>query len=100
MDFGVPMINNYNVYQLNLVTNATQINDSTLQNITNGLRSNLEGNLAALITETYKRLKQPFTEMKTNLLDPIDDIIEQINDLDKLLTDYRISTEMNTHFFM
>ena len=99
-EIGVPVINNYNVYQLNLVKNATEINDSTLQNITNGLQNNLEENMAALITETYKRLVQPFTEMKTNLLDPVDDILEQINDLEELLAEYRMSTKMNTHFFM
>ena len=100
LGFSLPVINNYNVYQLNLVRNATQINDTTLQNITEGLQNNLEGNLVALITETYKRLEQPFTEMKTNLLDPVDDILEQINDLDELLTEYKMSTKMNTHFFM
>ena len=79
LGFSVPVINNYNVYQLNLVRNATQINDTILQDITNGLQNNLKENMAALITETYKRLKQPFTEMKTNLLDPVHDILEQIN---------------------
>ena len=99
--FSVPVINSYNVYQLNLVTNATRmINDTILHNITNGLQINLKENMAALITETYKRLKQPFTEMKTNLLDPVDDMLEQINDLDELLTEYKMSTKMNTNFFM
>ena len=100
LGFSVPVLNNYNVYQLNLVKNAIQINETILQNITKGLQNNLEENMAALITETYKRLKQPFTEMKTNLLDPVDDMLEQINDLDELLTEYKMSTKMNTHFFM
>ena len=100
LGFNVPVINNYNVYQLNLVTNAIQINDTILQNITSELLNNRKENMAPLITETYKRLKQPFTEMKTNLLDPVHEILEQMNDLDELLTEYKMSTKMNTHFFM
>ena len=100
LDLELPVINNYNVYQLNLVRNATLINDTILQYFTNGLQSKLEENMAALITETYERLIKPFTEMKTNLLDPVDDMLEQINDLDELLTEYKMSTKMNTHFFM
>ena len=98
--FNLPVINNHNVYQLNIVRNSTQINDTTLQGITNGLHNNLEEKMAALITETYARLEQPFIEMKTNLLDPIGDMLEQINDLDEVLTEYIMSTKMNTHFFM
>ena len=101
LGFRVPVINNYNVYQLNLVKNATRmINDTILQNITNGLQNNLEENMVALITETYKRLMQPFIEMKTNVLDPVDDMLEQINDLGYLLMEYKMSTKMNTNFFM
>ena len=48
--FKLPVINNYNVYQLNLVRNATDINDTILQNITNGLQTNLEDNMMDLIT--------------------------------------------------
>ena len=76
------------------------INDTALQNITNGLKNNLEDNMMALITETYTRLIQPFTEMKTTLLDPVDDILEQIDDLSELLMEYKVSTKMNTNFFM
>ena len=53
--------------------------------------------MAALITETYTRLMQPFAEMKMNLLDPVDRLLEQINDLSELLDEYRMSTKMNTH---
>ena len=100
LGFSYPVINNYNVYQLNLVKNATQINDTILQDIIEGLQNNLEENMAALITETYQRLMQPFTEMKTNLLDPIDDMLEKISVLGIFLAEYRMSTMMNTNFFM
>ena len=98
--FSVPVINRYNVYQLNLVTNATRmINDTILHNITNGLQINLEENMAALITETYNRLKQIFAEMKTNLLDPVDDMLEQVNDLDEL--PYRVqNVNQDEHAFL
>ena len=100
LGFSYPVINNYNVYQLNLVKNATRINDTILQDIAEGLQNNLDENMAALITETYKRLKQPFTEMKTNLLDPVDDMLEKINVLGIFLAEYRMSTMMNSNFFM
>ena len=99
-ELSLPVINNYNVYKLNLVKNAAKINDTTLQNITNGLQNNLEDNMMDLITETYTRLIQPFTEMKISLLDPVDDVIEQINDLSEFLLEYKMSTKMNTNFFM
>ena len=99
-ELSLPVINYYNVYQLNLVKKATEINDTILQNITNGLKNNLEENMMALIRETYTRLIQPFTEMKTRLLDPVDDMLEQIDDLSELFMEYKMSTKMNTNFFM
>ena len=100
LKLDLPVINYNNVYQLNLVKNAAQINDTILQNITNGLENNLEENMAALITETYQRLIQPFTDMETNLLDPVEDMLEQIKDLDESLMEYKLSNKMNTNFFM
>ena len=56
--------------------------------------------MAALITVTYQRLIQPFTDMKTNLLDPLDEMLKNINDLSELLAEYKTLTKMNIDFFM
>ena len=95
-----PVINGYKIYQLNLVKNATEINETIMRDIVNNLENNPEENIMALITETYKRLKLPFAEMKRNLLDSVDDMLEQISDLADLLSQYKTSTKMNTNFFM
>ena len=100
--FGLelPVLNSYNIYQLELVQRAAEINDTLLQNVMNNVENNTEDTMNDLVTETYQRLIAPIEEMENTLTDPVDDILSHIGELDEALKDYKESSKMNTEFFM
>ena len=81
---------------MELAKKAKQLNDSRMQEIVDNLQFDIEGNLIELIKETYNRLMNPtdgFTE-------PVNDVIEKIQNLAEDLKEYKAETKMNTDFFM
>ena len=95
-DLKLPILNTFTVNQLELVKKAKQLNDSRMQEIVDNLQFDIEGNLIELIKETYNRLMNPtdaFTE-------PVNDVIEKIQNLAEDLKEYKAETKMNTDFFM
>ena len=96
----LPVMNSYNIHQLQLVQRAAEMNDTLLQAVVNNIESNVDDAMYALVAETYERLTTPIGEMENTVADPVDDLLSQIGKLDESLNDYKESTKMNTEFFM
>ena len=67
-----------------------------MQEIVDTLQFDIGENLIELIKETYNRLMNPadaFTE-------PVNDVIEKIQNLAEDLNEFKAATKMNTDFFM
>ena len=95
-DLKLPILNTFTVNQLELVKKAKELNDSRMQEIVDNLQFDIEENLIELVKETFNRLMNPtdaFTE-------PINDVIDKIQNLAEDLREYKASTKMNTDFFM
>ena len=103
-DFSCCLIDNfqnrYNVYELELVKESNQINDSRMQDLVDNLKDDLIENFLTLINETYDRLTAPVQEMKESITKPVDDVIVKLKELKQDLHDYRVSTLMDADFFM
>ena len=100
LDLKLPILNSDNVQELELITKAKDLNDPLLQGLFNSLGDNLRGNILYLVEETYKSLTAPIESMKIVFGDPIDNVLIKIENLSKMLKDYKASTIMNTEFFM
>ena len=92
----LPIINNYSVYQLELVKDAVDINDTEIQELVENLGVNTSFKMEQLLRESYDRLLSP-TEVFT---DPVDDIIKKIEDYTEDLKTYKETATMNTKFYM
>ena len=93
---ALPILNNYTVYQLELVKAAELVNDTGMQELVNSLRTNIDVLLPELVAETYNRLSNPTEE----ITDSVDDLIAHIDPLNENLKEYKASTKMDTEFFM
>ena len=100
LDLRLPVLNSDNVQELELIKKAKEMNDPLLQIFINSLQNNLKDNSLSLVEETYKRLTAPIGNIKTTLGNAIDNILVQIENLSKVLKNYKTSTIMNTEFFM
>ena len=96
----LPVMNSYNIQQLQLVQRAAEMNDTVLQAAVNNIENKMEDAMYDLVAETYQRLITPIGEMENTVADPVDDLLSQIGKLDESLNDYKESTKMNTEFFM
>ena len=95
-----PLINIQNVYELELVEKAAAINDSCMQEIVNNLKIDVTIFLPKLIRECCSRLIRIMEEVTEGLIKPIEDVLEQLDELGNDLEIYRTSTRMDTDFFM
>ena len=94
LDLKPPILNTFIVDQLELVKKVNVLNDSRMDKKVDNLQ--FEKNLIELIRETYNRLMDPidaFTE-------PVNDVLEKIENFVEDLKEYKASTEINTEFFM
>ena len=96
----LPVMNGYNIHQIQLVQRAAEMNDTLLQAVVSDIENNVEDAMYALVAETYEKLITPIGEMENTVADPVDDLLSQIRKLDESLNDYKESTKMNTEFFM
>ena len=92
----LPILNSYNVYQLELVRAAELINETVMQDLVHNLKTEMDVQLPELVAETYDRLINPTEE----ITDSVDDLIARIDTLSENLKEYEASTKMNTEFFM
>ena len=96
----LPVMNSYNIHQLQLVQRAAEMNDTLIQDVVNNIENNVEDPMYALEAEIHERLITPIGQMENTVADPVDDLLSQIGKLDESLNDYKESTKMNTEFFM
>ena len=95
----LPIVNTHNVYELELVKQSGSLDDFRLQEIVDSLKSDVS-HLTELVSECYDRLIKSVEEMTTALVKPIEDVLEQLQELRRDLRIYQASTEMDTDFFM
>ena len=95
-ELKLPIINNYNVYKLNLVKAALSVNDTEIRDLFENLEKHVENKMTELITKSFERLMNP-TKAFT---DPVEDIIKKIESLTQDLKTYKQTATMNTKFYM
>ena len=95
----LPILNTYNVYELELVKHAGALDDSRMRELVDSLKSDVT-HLPQLVAECYNRLIKSVEEMTNALVKPIEDVLEQLQELRSDLKIYQASTEMDTDFFM
>ena len=95
-----PLINIQNVYELDLVEKVAAINDSRMQEIVDNLKLDVTTFLPELIRECCSRLIKIMGEVTDGLVKPIEEVLEQLDELGNDLEIYRTSTRMDTDFFM
>ena len=95
-----PLINIQDVYELELVKKAAAINDSRMQEIVDNLKLDVTTFLPELIRECCSRLIKIMEEVTDGLVKPVEDVVEQLDELGNDLEIYRTSTRMDTDFFM
>ena len=94
LDF--PIINRENVNELEMVEEAAAINDSRLEEIVNNLKVDVLHYLPQLIKECFKRLINSMEEVAYGLGKPVEDMLEQLDELRNDLDIYQRSTRMDT----
>ena len=95
----LPILNTHNIYELELVKQAGALDDPRLQQIVDSLKSDVT-HLPELVEECYNRLIRSMEEVIAWLVKPVEDVLEQIDELRKDLEIYQTSIRMNTDFFM
>ena len=100
MPFHFSFLKRYNVYELELVKESGQINDSRTQDLVDNLKYHLTENFLTLINETYDRLTASVQKVKKSITNPADDVIVKLRELQEDLHDYRVSTLMDSDFFL
>ena len=91
----LPVLNFVTVNELELVKQAGEINDSSMHDLVHNLKENPE-DIIELVKETYNRVMDP-TE---SLIQPVNDVIKNIEPLAENLKKYKSSIEMSSEFFM
>ena len=94
------MLNNYNLYLLELVKSATASNNKVIEDLISSIENNMEENIEKLIAETYNTLMEPIENIKDNVGDPIDDVLVRLRSLTENLKVYKDSTKMDADFFV
>ena len=97
MDMEV--VNTKNVYELELVKAAGSVNNSELQEIVDGLKSDVK-DLPDLTRLTFNKMMSSMEEVIDDVVKPIEDVLLQIQQLRNELDVYQKSTRMDTDFFM
>ena len=99
LQLRIPIINTYNIQQLELVQEAAALNDARMHEITDNLKTNAS-NILDLVTESVSRISKPVSDLKHSITQPIEEVLEMIDDLEMSLQLYQESLKMNTEFFM
>ena len=95
----LPILNKYIVYELELVKYSGDLDDSRMRELVDSLKSDVT-HLPQLVAECYNRFIKSVEEMTNALVKPIDDVLEQLQELRSDLKIYQASAEMDTDFFM
>ena len=93
------IISPYNVHELELVEQSVALNDSHLQEIVDSLKSDVT-HLPELVAECYDRLIKSMEDVTDGIVKPVEDVLEQLQELRQDLRIYTTSTEMDTDFFL
>ena len=96
----LPLLNNYNIHQLELVKAAANTNESVYEEIISSTDKDAEDKILAIVAETYERLIEPVVNLRTTLTDRVADVLPRIENLSRDLAQYEKSAQMNTEFFM
>ena len=99
LQLRIPIINTYNIHQLEVVQEAAALNDARMHEITDNLKTNVS-NILDLVTESVSRILKSVTDLKQTITQPIEEVLEIIEDLEMSLRLYQASLKMNTEFFM
>ena len=94
-----PLITRENVYDLEIVKATMTVNDTDIQNGLSQLKEDMS-ELLPVILYLFEKLEKPTEELKKDVINPVDDILERMETLYKNLEEYKDSTVMNSHFFM
>ena len=100
LDLNLPVLNFGNVQELKLLQVARNLNDPLFEDLFDSMQDNLKDNVLLLVDEAFSRLIKPIEDVKPTFGNLIDDVLMQVGSLCEALNDYKVSTTMNTEFFM
>ena len=98
--FKVPILNTHSVYELKMVQLAEDVDDGSMQEMVESLKYSLDPGLTRLTHLTFQRILETVTEVRDEIVQPIEDFIEEIKGFSNSLVEYERSTIMNIEFFM
>ena len=96
----IPILTPYNVYDLLMVQSVKDVNDARMQEILDSLKHDLDPGLTNLVKITFQRILDSVKEVKEGIIEPMEDLIEEIKALRKSLREYEESTIIDSNFFM
>ena len=97
---NLPILTNYNVYDLLMVQSVNDVNDARMQEIVESLKHGLDPGLVTLVRLTFQRILDSVNEVKEEIVKPMEDLMEEIQALRKSLREYEESTIIDSNFFM
>ena len=90
----------YGVYKLQMVQLFGEVKDAHMQDAFNALKDGLDPALPRLVRLTLEGFKDAWDELKDELTERINDLVDEVNGFRDNLLEYEQSTVMNTDFFM
>ena len=96
----IPILTTNNVYDLLIVQLAKDIDDVRMQEFVESLKHDLDPGLRDLVSMTFERIFTRVNEVKEKIIEPMEDLMEEIKEFSHSLQEYEQSTIMDTDFFM
>ena len=96
----LPVINSYNVYQLKLVTAATDTKDEMMISVVQSLKENYEDNILKLWNIIFERLTSHIGLLKSSVFQQADGFSTKVNVFSADLRNYKDSLQVGTDFLM
>ena len=96
----LPILNKYNVYELEIVKAAAAVDDTEMYDLVQSLESDLENQMTLLVELIYERLSLPVRELRLSIVSKVDAVLAQITTMKENLDAYEATTIMNTDFYM
>ena len=96
----LPILTPYNVHDLLIVQSVKDVNDAHVQEILESLKHGLDPGLVSLVKLTFQRILDSVKEVKETIINPMEDLMEEIQTLRKSLREYEESTIIDSNFFM
>ena len=96
----LPILNKYNVYELELVKAAAGMDDTEMRGLIQSLESDLENKMIGLVDLIYKRLSDPVRKLRESIVTKVDAVLAKITTMKQNLDTYEATTIMNTDFYM